>query len=107
MCYIRRIERVELIARYIAPPWLSPILYTHCIPVELTLPLNVSVLLEFDAIAPPCIAELLLKLLIPVKLDEMLDTAEIATPLLAKLFKKWFVPVNLVEHFFAVAVAPP
>ena len=88
-----KIERVELIARYIAPPWLSPILYPLL--VELTLPLNVSVLLEFGATAPPCIAELLLKLLIPVKLNEMLDTAKIAPPLLAKLFKKWFVPVNL------------
>ena len=71
-----KMEKVERISRYVAPPWvtslLKSILFVLCpLLVKVMFPSNVSVLLTFAEIAPPCIAELLLKLLVPVKLNEI------------------------------------
>ena len=71
-------------------------------------PLNVSVLLTFAEMAPPCNAELLLKLLVPVKLREMLAAVKIAPPsLFAELLIKLLVPLKLILTLYAMATAPP
>ena len=46
-----KIEKVELIPRYIAPQWLTPILCPLL--VKLIFPSNVNLPLEFAEIAPP------------------------------------------------------
>ena len=102
----------ELIARHIAPPRLTPLLILNLLVcpllVKVLAPLNVSVLLRIAKMAPPCIAELLLKLLVPVKLKEMLLSAAIAPPLTcAEFLLKLLVPVKLKEMLVATAIAPP
>ena len=65
---LSEIEKVELIYRYIAPPWLSlcPLL------VKLIFPPNLNVL-SYAKMAPSCSAKLLVRLLISIKLDATLD----------------------------------
>ena len=108
-----KMEKVERISRYVAPPWvtslLKSILFVLCpLLVKVMFPSNVSVLLTFAEMAPPCIAELLLKLLVPVKLSEILVVVKIAPPLLfAELPLKMLVPLKLSTTFFDVRIAPP
>ena len=98
-------EKVELRARYIAPPRLIPssaLLILNLFPwfpflVNLWYPLNVSVLLRLAKMAPPFIAELLLKLLAPLKVSLTQLTVESAPPLDAALLLKTVVPMNVNE----------
>ena len=61
---------------------------------------------EFAEMAPPCIAELLMKLLVPVKPNDVSTAARIAPPLFAALLIKMLVPLK-VSAPTAVTIAPP
>ena len=67
-------ENVEFISRYIPPPkvFVFNLPASYPLLVKLMLPSNVSVLLLFAKMAPPCMAKLLSKLLVPVKLSVVL-----------------------------------
>ena len=71
--------------------------------------MNVSELLKYTAIAPPCIAELLVKFLVPLKISTAL-TKLIAPPPVkrpfAELLMKLLVPVN-VSIALLVLITPP
>ena len=100
----------ELIARCIAHPRLTPLLTLLVGPllVNLSAPSNVSVLLRIAKMAPPCTAELLLKLLVRVKLNEMLVDALIAPPLSCdELLLKLLFPMNVNEMLVCTRNATP
>lgn len=103
-------KRVELIIRYIAPPWLTPLLdllIWFPLLIKLLFPLNVSVLLQIALRAPPSIADLLQKLLVPLKLNEILVDAEITPLFFAELSVKLLVPLKVSTTLLYVLIAPP